>query len=85
MLLLWMGLLLGAPPNAGEPVAPVAPVARVRLGAGDSLGERMFGRALHRREILDRIEGRVVPEQRAPAFDVHDWLRRHAPADSAAR
>ncbi len=82
MLLLWMGLLLGASPNVGEPAAPVA---RVRLGAGDSLGERMFGRALHRREILDRIEGRVVPEQRAPAFDVHDWLRRHAPADSAAR
>ncbi len=52
MLLVWMGLLLGSPTlEAGSSAVERAP-AEVRLGSGDRLGERMFGRALHRRRIL---------------------------------
>lgn len=67
LLLLWLGLLTTSPAPAPEP----APVAQVRLGAGDPAGERMFGRALHRRRILRA-------EKPHPArFDLQRWLRVH--------
>ncbi len=77
-LLVWMGLVLGSP--ALKPAATsveLAPgVARARLGAGDLLGERMFGRALHRRRIL---LAEPAPA-RAEPFDPKRWLRRHGAA-----
>jgi len=80
-LLVWMGLVLASP--ALEPAAtasgsavPPAGVARVRLGASDLLGERMFGRALHRRRIL-LAEPAPAPRER---FDLPRWLRSHGAA-----
>lgn len=65
-----MGLVLGSPTL--EPAATrveLAPgVARGRLGAGDLLGERMFGRALHRRRIL-------LAEQKRLSFCVQLGVR----------
>lgn len=77
-LLVWMGLVLGSPTL--EPASPTveaaSALARVRLGAGDPLGERMFGRALHRRRILLAAPAPAPPER----FALPRWLRRHGAA-----
>jgi hypothetical protein len=73
-LLLWTGLVLTPPAEAPEASPPV--VARVRLGAGDAVGARMFGRPLHRRRIL---AGEVVPAPPEP-FDLRRWLTQHGAA-----
>ncbi len=82
LLLVWLGLLLANPlvaaPGAAVGVEIVTPrAARVSLGAGDALGERMFGRALHRRRILRRAipAHQVVNTPRR--IDLRQWLRVH--------
>jgi len=74
-LLVWMGLVLASPATPSlERAADARPVvARVRLGAGDALGERMFGRALHRHRILVGETSRA----RRDSFDLQRWLRVH--------
>ncbi|MBW2281716.1 MAG: hypothetical protein JRG82_13325 [Deltaproteobacteria bacterium] len=43
------------------------------VGAGDALGQRMFGRALHRRRILDPAAQQSVGRK---PFDPQVWLDR---------
>ena len=72
---------LGRTPSAPLRAAP-AGAALARLGAGDGLGQRMFGRTLHRRRILHLHlrEGGASPDAapRREPFDPRAWLERRA-------
>ena len=58
----------GALPSAGP----------ARLGAGDALGQLMFGRTLHRRHIMrERSLLHDSSPEHAP-FDPQAWLERQA-------
>jgi hypothetical protein len=48
------------------------------LGAGDSLGSLMFGRALHRRRLL----GLEPPDEEPLLLDPQAWLLGHAPSEA---
>lgn len=65
---------------AGVRPEPSRPAAYLGVGAGDALGQRMFGRPLHRRRILrPHSEPLDTSAGRAP-FDPQAWLDRQEPA-----